>query len=305
MNTGSSLRRALPRLASPTAHPRIRIPSVLRRSTRHPFGAVTFAGLILIALLAVVGPALPLPDQERQSLRDRLLPPLSRDREGTLHLAGTDQLGRDVLSRTIAGARLSLGIAAGAVVISGFFGAMIGLIAGYRRGLPDFVAMRLVEIQMAVPPLLLAIFLLYLLGSSILNLIVLLSILNWWAYTRIVRGETLKLRSAAYIEAAVVAGCSQSRLLFRHLRPQLVPVLVVVAVLDFGAVMLAEAGISFLGFGVQPPDSSWGRMVAEGQTFVTTGAWWLFATPGLAIFATVLLARLSSSWVQEMLGPGR
>lgn len=305
MNTGSSLRRALPRLAAPAVRPRVRLPSILRRSTRHPSGAITFAGLLLIALLAIVGPALPLPDQDRQSLRDRLRPPLSRDREGTLHLAGTDQLGRDVLSRTIAGARLSLGIAAGAVVISGVFGAMIGLIAGYRRGWPDFVAMRLVEIQMAVPPLLLAIFLLYLLGSSVLNLIVLLSILNWWAYTRIVRGETLKLRSAAYIEAAVVAGCTQSRLLFRHLLPQLLPVLVVVAVLDFGSVMLAEAGISFLGFGVQPPDSSWGRMVAEGQTFVTTGAWWLFATPGLAIFVTVLLARLSSSWVQEMLGPGR
>jgi peptide/nickel transport system permease protein len=272
---------------------------------RQPAGAVAAGLLLLVAVMALAGSALPVPDADQQSLRDRLQPPMSQGRDGTLHLLGTDQLGRDVLARTIAGARLSLGIAASAVLVSGIAGSLIGLIAGYRRGWVEFVAMRLVDAQMAVPPLLLAIFLLYLLGSSIVNLVVLLSILNWWSYTRIVRAEAIRIRELPYIEAAVVAGGSEARIVFRHLLPQLIPVLIVLAVLDFASVMLAEAGISFLGFGVQPPNSSWGRMVSEGQAFVTTGAWWLFGAPGLAIFFTVLLTRTASGWLHAMFGaPG-
>jgi peptide/nickel transport system permease protein len=266
-----------------------------------PLGAAAALGLLAILLVALLGPALPLPAPDAQALGDRLRAPLSRGRDGTLHILGTDQLGRDVLSRTIGGASVSLGIAGATVLVSGVVGSLVGLLAGYRRGATDFIAMRLIDVQMAVPPLLLAIFLLYLLGSSLVNLVLLLSILSWWSYARIVRAETLKLRSAPFVEAAVVAGCSERRVILRHLLPQLVPVLVVVAVLDVGSVMLAEAGISFLGFGVQPPDSSWGLLVADGQAFVTTGAWWLFGAPGLAIFATVLLARLASSWFQTLL----
>jgi peptide/nickel transport system permease protein len=269
---------------------------------RNPAGAIAAALLLLIALVAVAGSALPVPDADQQSLRDRLKEPLSRGRDGTFHLLGTDQLGRDVLSRTIAGARLSLGIAGSAVIVSGIVGSLIGLAAGYRRGWIEFIAMRLVDAQMAVPPILLAIFLLYLLGSSITNLVILLSILNWWSYTRIVRAESIRIREMPYIEAAVVAGSSEARVVFRHLLPQLAPVLIVLAVLDFASVMLAEAGISFLGFGVQPPDSSWGRMVSDGQAFVTTGAWWLFGAPGVAIFVTVLLTRSASGWLQTVIG---
>ena len=269
---------------------------------RQPVGFVAAVAFVVLMLVILAGPFLPLPPGDAQALRDRLQPPLSRGADGTFHIAGTDQLGRDVLSRTLSGATVSLGVAGATVAVSGVVGAFIGLVAGYRRGGVDVIAMRLVDIQMAVPPLLLAIFLLYLIGTSLLNLVLLLSILSWWSYTRIVRAETLRLRNAPFVEAAIVAGCSQWRVLFRHVLPQMVPVLIVITIFDFSSVMLAEAGISFLGFGVQPPNSSWGRMIAEGQTFVTTGAWWLLGLPGLAIFVTVLLARLGSSWLQAVVG---
>jgi peptide/nickel transport system permease protein len=155
---------------------------------------------------------------------------------------------------------------------------------------------------MAVPPLLLAIFLLYLIGSSVTNLVALLVFFAWVGYARVVRAETMRLRSAPFVESAVVAGAGESRILIRHIFPQLLPVLVAIAVVEFAAIILAEAGLSFLGLGVQPPDSSWGRMVSDGQAFVTTGAWWLFAVPGAAIFVTVLLARLAAPWVQSLFG---
>jgi peptide/nickel transport system permease protein len=269
-------------------------------AARQPVGFGAAIAFVALMLLILAAPFLPLPDGDVQGLRDRLRPPMSRGADGTLHLAGTDQLGRDVLSRTLSGATVSLGVAAATVIVSGVVGAFIGLVAGYRRGVADILAMRLVDVQMAVPPLLLAIFLLYLIGTSLLNLVLLLSILSWWSYTRIVRAETLRLRNAPFIEAAIVAGCSQWRVLFRHVLPQMIPVLIVITIFDFSSVMLAEAGISFLGFGVQPPNSSWGRMIAEGQTFVTTGAWWLLGLPGLAIFVTVLLARFASTWLQAV-----
>jgi peptide/nickel transport system permease protein len=259
----------------------------------------------VIVLLALFHTALPLPDPAAQSLSDRLLEPMERGRTGDMHLLGADQLGRDVLARLLAGARVSLGIAIGTVLISGVVGSAVGLLAGYRGGLFDQISMRLVDVQMAVPPMLLAIFLLYLIGTSLLNLVLLLAILSWWSYARVVRAETLRIRGQAYIEAALVAGCSQRRIVLRHILPQLTPVLVVVAVLDFATVILAEAGISYLGFGVQPPNTSWGRMVSEGQQFVTSGAWWLFIAPGAAIFIMVLLVRLASSWVQAMVGPSQ
>lgn len=271
----------------------------LARATRADrLGAFAFAILMIVVLITVLGPALPLPESDTPSLGDRLTAPMTTGKDGTLHLFGTDQLGRDVLARTVSGAVVSLGVASAAVIISGTVGTILGLLAGYRGGMLDYVTMRLVDFQMAMPALLLAIFLLYLIGTSLINLVMLLSILGWYSYTRIVRSEILRLRSAPFIDAAVVIGCSPWRIMRHHLLPQVVPLLIVIAVLDFSTVILAEAGISFLGFGVQPPDTSWGRMIAEGQAFITTGAWWLFAAPGLALFITVLSVRLSSGWIR-------
>jgi peptide/nickel transport system permease protein len=257
---------------------------------------------VVIVSAILLGPILPLPAMDTPSLSDRLVGPMSRGKDGTLHLLGTDQLGRDVLARAIYGGRISLGIALSAVVISGVVGTAVGLLAGYRGGWFDYVVMRIVDFQMAMPSLLLAIFLIYLIGATVTNLILLLSILSWPSYTRVVRSESLSLRNATYVEGAVVSGARQGRILGKHILPQVVPVLTVIAVFDFSGVILAEAGISFLGFGVQPPQTSWGRMIAEGQQFITTGAWWLFAAPGLAIFFTVLSVRLGSAWLAYLIG---
>ncbi len=285
----------------PTGHPKT-LARIARASRQSPVGAVAIVFLLLIFSIVLLGPVLPIPDPQAPSLTDRLQGPFSRNADGTVHVLGTDQLGRDVLSRTIYGGRVSLGIALAAVIVSGIVGTALGLLAGYRGGVFDYAVMRLVDFQMAMPSLLLAIFLIYLLGPSLLNLVILLSILSWSSYTRIVRSDTLGLRSADYVDAAILSGAGQSRILGKHILPQVLPVLSVVAVFDFSAVILAEAGISFLGFGVQPPQTSWGRMISEGQEFITTGAWWLFTAPGVAIILTVLSVRLGSAWVGHLLG---
>ena len=270
-----------------------------------PAYLISVGALLALVLLALAGTLLPLPDATDQQLSERLSPPLTRSADGTLHVAGTDQLGRDTLSRTVAGARVSLGIALATVLIASPIGSVVGLVAGYRGGLLDQIVMRLVDLQMAFPTLLFAVFLLYLVGASVVNLVILLSILSWISYARMARAQTLSLRNQVFVESAAALGCSNARILFRHILPHLLPVLTVVAVFDFGAVMLAEAGLSFLGMGVQPPDVSWGRMISEGQAFIYSGGWWLFLIPGLAIFSAVLSARIASSWVQELLGPSR
>ena len=212
--------------------------------------------------LALVGPLLPLPEHQDQDLIARLQPPMSRSTDGALHIGGTDQLGRDVVSRLIAGARVTLGVALVTVVIAGSIGTLLGLLAGYRGGVLDHAVMRLVDLQIAFPSLLFAVFLLYLLGSNIMNLVLLLALFGWYSFTRIARAQTLSLRNQTFIESAKAIGCSETRILTRHIFPHLVPVLAVIAVFDFSGVMLAEAGLSFLGLGVQPPDTSWGRMIS-------------------------------------------
>jgi peptide/nickel transport system permease protein len=276
-----------------------------REVRRRPVYA--FAAVILVAMVAltVAGPVLPLPDAEVPSLRDRLLSPMERGGSGTLHLLGTDHLGRDVASRMIAGARVTIGIAASVAAIGAVVGSALGLISGYRGGVMDAIVMRIADLQMAFPALLLAILVLYVLGTGMYQLIGLLAVLSWVGFARYARAQTLSLRAQPFVEAAVAVGATQRRVLLRHVLPQLLPLLLMITVLDFGTVMLAEAGLSFLGMGTQPPAASWGSMVADGREFVSAGAWWLFITPGLAIFLTVFAANLTSRWAQELLGVTR
>lgn len=276
---------------------------IINEAKRRPLQFGAFAVFLAILAIALVGPALPLADPNDQNLLGRLSEPMSTDASGTFHIAGTDQLGRDVLSRVVSGARVSIGVALVTVALAGIIGSTIGLIAGYYGGIVDQVVMRLIDLQMAFPSMLIAIFLLYLLGSNLTNLVFLLVLLSWVGFARMARAQTLTVKTQTYVESAQVLGCHPIRILLRHILPQLAPVLLVIAVFDFAGVMLAEAGLSFLGLGVQPPDSSWGRMIAEGQQFVYSGGWWLFLIPGLAIFVTVLSAKLSSDLFQEWLGP--
>lgn len=275
---------------------------VRKQITSNPVHAGAAIIIILMVGLALVGPLLPIPDHQEQDLMVRLQPPMSRGTDGTLHIAGTDQLGRDVFSRLISGARVTLGIALMTVILAGSIGALLGLLAGYRGGVIDHAIMRLVDLQMAFPSLLFAVFLLYLLGANLVNLVLLLVIFGWYSFTRITRAQTLSLRNQTFIESARAIGCSETRILIRHIFPHLVPVLAVIAVFDFSGVMLAEAGLSFLGLGVQPPDTSWGRMISEGQSYIYSGGWWLFLFPGAAIFLAVLSTRLTSAWIQNIVG---
>jgi peptide/nickel transport system permease protein len=276
--------------------------SVIRRARRRPVYAAAVALLLSVFGGVLLGPLLPLPDADTQGLLDRLQPPLSRGADGTLHLAGTDQLGRDVLSRLIEGGRVSIGVALAVTLIAGVAGSAAGLIAGFRLGVVDQAVMRLADLQMAFPPLLLAVFLLYLIGPSIGNLILLLAAFGWVGFARIARAQTLSLRTQPFVEGAVALGCTERRVLLRHILPHLLPALAVTAVFEFAGVMLAEAGLSFLGLGVQPPNASWGLMLSQGQTYIAGGGWWLVALPGLAIFLVVFPANLASRWAQELLG---
>lgn len=295
-----------PRTAKRTAPPAPPHPSgrerIARELRRRPLYALAAALLLVIVVIAIVAPWLPLPEHSAPVLADRQLAPLTRGQDGALHLLGTDQLGRDVLARTLVGARITVGIAIGVVLIGSIVGSTLGLVAGYVRGLPDQIVMRLADLQLAFPYLLLAILVLYVLGPGIRQLIGLLAVLSWVQFARMARALTLSLREEPYVEAAVALGASTPRLLVKHVLPQMLPVLAMIAVLDFGTIMLVEAGLSFLGFGVQPPDASWGAMVADGRQFVNAGAWWLFLTPGLAIFLAVFAANLTSRWAQELLG---
>lgn len=278
--------------------------SALRRVVRVARTAPFYtAGLVLFLFaigIAFTGPYLPLPDPEAQHLGDRLMGPLARGGDGTLHLAGTDNLGRDILARTVHGARVSLGIAAATALIAGVAGSIVGTVAGYRGGIVDLVVMRLVDLQMAFPSLVLAIFLLYLIGPGLGNLVLLLVIFSWAVFARMARAETLALRRLAFVDGAIAIGATDARIIAVHLVPHLLPVIAVIAVFDFAGVMLAEASLSYLGLGVQPPGTSWGLMLSQGKEFVYTGGWWLFLAPGLALSLTSLSANLTSRWLQHL-----
>lgn len=301
MSAGSAV-LSPPAVRGATPRTKQRSYRVWREVRRRPLYA--FASVLLVSVLAIAafGFLLPLPEADVPSLRDRLLAPMERGESGTLHLMGTDHLGRDIAARMVSGARVTVGIAATVASIGAVVGSLMGLVAGYRRGAFDAIVMRIADLQMAFPALLLAIFILYVLGAGIWQLIGLLAFLSWMSFARYARAQTLSLRAQPFVEAATGLGASELRILLRHVLPQLLPLLVMITVLDFGTVMLAEAGLSFLGMGTQPPSASWGSMVADGREFVAAGAWWLFIFPGLAVFITVFAANLTSRWAQELMG---
>jgi len=272
----------------------------LREARKAPFYAAAALILAMAVGTAVLGPYLPLRDPEAQVLGDRLLAPMERGADGTLYVAGTDNLGRDTLSRTVHGARLSIGIAASAAVVAGLLGTALGVVAAYRGGIVDMAVMRMVDLQMAFPSLVLAIFLLYIIGSSVTNLILLLVIFSWAVFTRMARAQTLSLRNQPFVEGAVALGATDTRIILRHIVPHLIPVMAIVAVFDFAGVMLAEAGLSFLGLGVLPPEISWGLMLSQGREYINTGGWWLLLVPGAALSLTCLSANLTSRWLQVL-----
>lgn len=244
------------------------------------------AFLAVIVLWAVFPGFFKPMDATRMNPRNRLLEPMATSEEGR-HYAGTGTLGVDLFSEMVAGARLTLFIAVVATAIGLVIGVAFGMLSGYFQGWLDRLLMRVAEAQTAMPMFLVAILLLSMLGPSVAILIIILPTLVWPIFARVVRAETMKVREANYIEAAVATGCATPTLLLRHVLPNVAPRILVLAVIEIGHVMLAEAGLSFLGVGVQPPDTTWGLLIANGRPLLTV-AWWLTILPGVLLGLTVL-----------------
>jgi len=267
-----------------------------------PVFAIVF--LVLIILIALLSDVLAPNDPNRQNLIRRLQPPLTFTEDGAPeYWLGSDGLGRDVLSRLIFGARVSILVGLAAVILGGFMGTALGVIAGYVGGRTDDVIMRLADIQLAFPFILLAIMVLVVLGSGILNLILVLGIGQWVTYARIARGETIAQREKEYVEAAHSIGVSHQRILRLTILPNILAPLIVIASFNVASVILAEASLSFLGLGVPPDVPTWGAMLAESRDQIMGGFWWLAVLPGVAIMLTVLSLNILGDWMRDFLDP--
>jgi len=265
-------------------------------------GAVGLALVLAFALVAIFAPLLAPWDPLAQDLQKRLIPPVWQTDGNPAHLLGTDPLGRDLLSRMIFGSQISLFVGLATVAIGSTVGVLAGLIAGFRGGAWDNIIMRVIDLQLAFPSLILAIAVMALLGPGLWNTILVLSITNWVLYARIVRGETLSLRSREYVAAARVLGVDEWRILLRHILPNVISVVTVVASFSVAQVILAEASLSFLGIGVPPPTPTWGGMLSEGRDYVST-AWWISTLPGLAIMLALMGINLFGDWLRDVFDP--
>ena len=272
-----------------------------RRLLRAPLGlagAVVMAGVAAVALLASLLAPVP-PDL--QDLEARLTPPFWAG-GSPRHLLGTDHLGRDVLSRLLHGTRSTLLVAGTAVALAGGVGTVCGLVAGYYGGRVDAVLGRIMDVQLAVPYMLLAIVLVMLLGPGVANTILVLVVGGWVVYARLVRAEALSLRAREFVLAARVVGNPDHRILLRHVLPNTVNSLVIIATIELGNIMLFESSLSFLGLGVRPPLISWGSMLSDGRDYLTV-AWWVAAFPGLAITLTIFGVNQLGDWLRDVLDP--
>lgn len=237
-----------------------------------------------------------------QVLDSRLKPPLWRDQKDRIHLLGTDHLGRDVLSRVIYGVRVSLLIGILAVTISAIFGTILGLVAGFYGGIFDDVIMRIADVQLAIPLILLAIAVIVVLGSSVKVLILVIGLTQWMAYARMVRGETLSLREKDFVMSGYAVGASDLRIILHYIFPNTLASLMVLITLNMALVIVLEAGLSFLGLGIQPPEPSLGTMLSEGKDYLNR-AWWLSTFPGLTIMIIIMGINLFGDGLRDVLDP--
>lgn len=263
-----------------------------------PLGAL----LTCIFLVGIVAPGLTPQDPFKVSIRDRLKPPGYVSESGAVFLLGTDGVGRDVLSRVILGSQMSLLIAVSAVLIAAVLGSCIGLVTGFVRGKIETIVMRLADIWLAFPEILLALSITAVLGASVFNLIVALGLSRWVSYVRLVRGNVLAIREREFVTAAQSIGVSPLRIMFRHVLPNTVDVIVILAALHLGQMIILESALSFLGLGIQPPTPSWGGMIGDGRIYLHN-AWWVATFPGLAIAITVLTAGLFGDALRDALDP--
>ncbi|MDH4265278.1 MAG: ABC transporter permease [Deltaproteobacteria bacterium] len=263
------------------------------------FGLIMVLGVIFSAVLA---PLISPHDPILQDVEKRLLPPLGQAGANPDYLLGTDHLGRDIVSRLIYGARISIVVSVSAVAFSAVLGTIIGLFSGFYGGKIDSVFMRLADVQLAFPFILLAIAIIAVLGPNLQNIIIVMGITGWVIYARVVRAEVLSLREKEYVMAVRALGGSNGRIIFNHLLPNVVPPIIVIITLEMARMIIMEAALSFLGLGIQPPTPTWGGMLADGRVYLIT-SWWLATFPGLVIMLVVLGINLLGNWLRDMLDP--
>jgi peptide/nickel transport system permease protein len=260
--------------------------------------AILMTLLILAALASWIAPA----DPMRQVLAMRLKPPGTVSASSQLYLLGTDDLGRDLLSRILYGAQVSLAVATVSVIVSTVVGVTMGTVAAWFRGWVEIAIMRLVDIMLSIPAVLLAVLTVAVLGPGFIKLILVLGLTRWPRYARVAFAQTLQVANLPYIKAVELAGARTPRILFRHVLPNIAGPLLVVVTAEFGLMILFEAGLSFLGLGIQPPAPSWGSIMSVGRQYVER-AWWLVAFPGTCLFLLVFSVNLLGDWLRDRLDP--
>ncbi|HEX5319394.1 MAG TPA: ABC transporter permease [Stellaceae bacterium] len=270
------------------------------------FGDVPKIPLIIlgtITFLALFANFIAPHNPELGSLTMRFKPPFWMAKGSYSHLLGTDQLGRDVLSRLIFGARVSMVVGFTAVLFAGTVGTVVGIVSGYLGGWVDQVIMRLTDTWLALPALTFAIFLAAIVGPSMWNIVIILGLVYWTRYARVIRGEVLSLREREFVRLAIVAGCSKWTIMVRHILPNVINSAIVIGTLMLGVVIVAEASLSFLGVGVPPPEPAWGLMLSDGKQGLMVGYWWLTVFPGACIMLMVLSANILGDWLRVKLDP--
>jgi len=293
------------RLEAPTAPPKTKRRGVrLLGSLRKRYSTL----LALAILLGVIGcgafaPFIAPHPPRAGNVIDSKLPPAWMPMGDTRFVLGTDELGRDILSRVLYGAQISLMVGFAAVALAGALGITLGLVAGYFRGHVDDIIMRLADIQLALPQILLAIAILAVLGPGLQNVVLTLAVTGWVTYARVVRGEVLALREKEFVQAARCIGVGNVSIMVRHILPNVLGSIIVIASFAIAGTILAEAALSFLGLSVGPDVPTWGGMVASGRDQIITGQWWIYSFPGLAIMLTVLGINLIGDWLRDFLDP--
>jgi len=262
--------------------------------------ALILGGVAFVAIFAnLLAPHNP----EIGSLTARFRPPVWQTGGSAKYLLGTDQLGRDVLSRLIFGARVSMVVGFTAVIFAGAVGTTLGIISGYLGGWVDQVIMRITDTWLALPGLMFAIFLAAIVGPSMWNIVIILGLVYWTRYARVIRGEVLSLKEREFVRLAIVAGCSKWTIMRRHILPNVINSAIVLGTLMLGVVIITEASLSFLGVGVPPPEPAWGLMLSDGKQGLMVGRWWLTVLPGCCIMLMVLSANLLGDWLRVKLDP--
>jgi peptide/nickel transport system permease protein len=287
-----------PAVVTDTAEPA----AAARRRDRRLPPLVPLAIVAALLFCAIFAPLLTPHSPLEGSLGERLAPPVGFEDAKPGHPLGTDRHGRDTLSRLLHGARISLAVSVVGITLTGALGSFIGLLAGFLGGWTETLLMRLVDISLSLPGILIAVLLSVVFEPSFTNVIIVVVFLLWPSYARLVRGETLGIKQHEFVALARIAGCSSVTIMFRHIVPNLLPSILVLATLHVGYVIVLEAALSFLGVGLPPPTPSWGVMVADGRGLIEQ-AWWISILPGIAILVTVLSLNILGDWVRDRLDP--